>query len=361
MTADPLFDFSHCRLCPRECGVDRTAGQLGFCREGAGLRAARAALLYCEEPCISGTQGSGAVFFTGCNLGCVFCQNAEITGGSGPFDTGLRHNSEEEPVKGDCLAERPGRTQDPRRAPGAPITPERLCDIFFELEQKGAANIHLVTAAHFLPLVLPALEAARQRGLSIPIVYNTSAYEKPEAIRRLDGLVDIYLPDLKFRKEKLGRLYAAAPDYWERATAAIDEMVRQCPLPLFADGSCELGESDADIPLMKRGVIVRHLVLPGQTGDSRAVLKYLHGRYGGRIFISILNQYTPMPRCAGDPLLSRPVTEEEYDAVVDYALRLGVENGFIQEGGTVSRSFIPSWDGTGITAHPQRESQPDRQ
>ena len=303
-------------MCPRECGANRLAGQRGVCGETARLRAARAALLYYEEPCISGTAGAGAVFFSGCSLGCVFCQNAEISAA---------------------------------HAAGREITPERLTDIFFELEAQGAANINLVTPSHVLSLILPALEAARRRGLSIPFVYNTSAYEKPEALRALDGLIDIYLPDFKFMSGEFSRRWCAAPDYPERAKAALAEMVRQCPDPLFADGTDALDEEDdADIPLMRRGVIVRHLVMPGQTRDSKAVLRYLHETYGDHIFLSIMNQYTPMPRCERDPVLSRPVSQREYDEVVNYALSLGIVNGFLQEGGTISRSFIPAWDGTGL-------------
>ena len=352
-----VFDLSNCTLCPRECGVNRTAGQRGFCGEGAKLRAARAALLYYEEPCISGTQGSGAVFFTGCSLGCIFCQNAEISGSRPPFHVADDRTGQSFKVTAAC-GSMPSASDDisasgpldrSAASPGREITPSRLADIFFELEAQGAANINLVTASHFLPLVIPALEAAKARGLSIPIVYNTSAYEKPEALRALDGLIDIYLPDYKFRSADLARRWAAAPDYPERAEAALAEMVRQQPAPLFADGSAALDEEDdRDIPLMKRGVIVRHLVMPGRTEDSKDILRYLHRTYGDRIFVSIMNQYTPMPRCAADPILSRPVTPKAYDEVIDFAIRLGIENGFIQEGATISRSFIPAWDGTGV-------------
>lgn len=317
-----ILDLSNCRLCPRNCGVNRSAGQIGFCGMDAALRAARAALLYYEEPCISGSGGSGAVFFTGCSLGCIFCQNDAIS-------HGLRAQ---------------GSTEQ-----GKAITADRLCDIFFELEQQGAANINLVTASHVLPLIIPALEKAKKRGLSIPFVYNTSSYENPEAIRALDGLVDIYLPDLKFCSPVIAKQYSNAPDYWETATSAIREMVRQCQAPLFADGSSSLDAADdRDDPLMKRGVIVRHMVMPGHTDDSMRIIQYLHETYGNRIFLSIMNQYTPMPQCSGDPLLSRSVTQKEYDKVVDFAISLGVENGFLQEGGTISRSFIPSWDWTGL-------------
>lgn len=348
MSTTDIFDLSNCTLCPRNCGINRLKGQLGFCGIDGTLRAARAALLYYEEPCISGSQGSGAVFFTGCNLGCVFCQNISISHGLRAKDDSSdpqAHSisSEKEPAPGMCHGYAVSANA------GRPITPDRLCDIFFELEQKGAANINLVTASHVLPLVIPAIRQAKNKGLSIPFVYNTASYEKAEAIHALDGLIDIYLPDLKYCSAEIAGQYSTAPDYWETATAAIAEMVRQCPEPLFADGSSELDEEDdRDDPLMRRGVIVRHMVMPGHTDDSRKVIRYLHETYGNQIFLSIMNQYTPMPQCSHDPLLSRPVTEEEYNSVVDYAISLGVENGFLQEGGTISKSFIPAWDGTGI-------------
>ncbi len=304
-----------CRLCPRNCGVNRLAGELGYCREPAALYAGRAALLQWEEPVISGSRGSGAVFFAGCNMGCVFCQNHDIARG---------------------------------RA-GQEITPARLTEIFFSLQEQGAHNINLVTPSHYLPLLLPALREAKSQGLSIPIVYNTAAYERVEAIQALEGLVDIYLPDLKYISSGLSLRYSKAADYFSYASAAIAEMVRQTGAPLFSDGSSSLDyEDDAEDPLMVRGVIVRHLALPGCAEDSRAVLHYLHEAYGDQIFISLMSQYTPMPQTSQDPLLSRPLTEEEYEDLVDYAVEIGIENGFIQGGETASESFIPAFDGTGL-------------
>ena len=232
---------------------------------------------------------------------------------------------------------------------GETLTADKLSDIMQKLQAQGASNINLVTPSHILHVLIPALEKARQRGLHIPVVYNTASYEKAEVLRALEGLVDIYLPDLKYHDPQISASYSNAPDYWQSATAAIAEMVRQCPEPLFADGSSSLNEEDdRNDPLMTRGVIVRHMVMPGHTRDSMEILRYLYETYGNRIFISIMNQYTPMPRCADDPLLSRPVTKKEYDEVVDFAISLGIENGFLQEGGTISKSFIPAWDGTGI-------------
>lgn len=292
-----------CRLCPRECGADRTAGQRGRCGMTEQLEAARAALHMWEEPCISGAEGSGTVFFSGCNLGCVYCQNHEIAIG----DTGKE------------------------------ISLERLTEIFLELQDKKANNINLVTAGHFLPQVVYALEHAKNQGLRIPVVYNTSSYEKIEALRLLDGLVDIYLPDLKYVSPEIAQRYSHAPDYFAVASAAIGEMVRQVGEPVF-------DERD----MLKKGVIVRHLQLPGYIKESKKAIRYLYETYEDRIFISIMNQYTPLPHVAAWPEINRKVTEREYDRLVDFAINLGVENGFIQEGETASESFIPTFDTEGI-------------
>ena len=303
------------------------------------IRVARAALHFWEEPCISGTAGSGAVFFSGCNLGCVFCQNYAISRGH----------------------------------VGKNITVQRLSDIFLELQGKGANNINLVTAGHFLPVVIDALEDAKNRGLSIPIVYNTSSYEKVEAIRDLDGLVDIYLPDLKYVSSRLSEDFSKAPDYFEVASKAIEEMVRQTGEPEFfvkkkasLNQQMSLWESEDVMDaatynecaddlmsegrevLMKRGTIVRHLLLPGCTEDSKAVVKYLYETYGDSIFISIMNQYTPMPQVSEHPLLSRKVTDDEYNEVLDYAIDSGIENAFMQEGDVAEESFIPDFDCEGL-------------
>lgn len=348
------MDLSDCTLCPRSCHADRLAGQVGFCGETATLRAARAALYYNEEPVISGSRGSGAVFFTGCCLGCVYCQNRQISRS--------RQKSSEESR---ALLGSETRLE---------LSPGRLSEIFLELEAQGAHNINLVTPEHFVPLLIPALRLAKAQGLSIPVVYNTGSYERVEAVRALEGLVDVWMPDLKYVSSALSRLHTGAADYFAYASAAIAEMVRQCPEPVFSDGSHAIDcPDDADDPLMVRGVLVRHLALPGCGQDSRAVLRYLHETYGDHLFISILNQYTPMPQtgprrerstsagtasfdskkrsgAAGSaaPDLGRRLSEAEYDALVDYAISLGITNGFIQESGTASHSFIPAFDGTGL-------------
>ena len=295
--------YEECRLCPRECRVNRKEGQTGFCQMDGTLRVARAALHMWEEPCISGKRGSGAVFFSGCNLRCVYCQNFDIAAGTR----------------------------------GKEISRERLSEIFLELQAQGAANINLVTGAHYVPQIIKALNLARMQGMDLPVVYNSSGYEKLETLKLLEGYVDIYLPDFKYMEPDLAQKFSHAPDYVERAKAAIKEMVRQ-------SGSCQFGEDG----YIRRGTIVRHLILPGHTRNSRKVLRYLHETYGEEIYISIMNQYTPLPQCGEYPELSRRVTEAEYDAVVDYAIELGIENGFIQEGDVAEESFIPEFDGEGI-------------
>lgn len=338
--------MENCMLCPRECGVNRKKGEMGVCGQTAAIKAARAALHMWEEPCISGQNGSGTVFFSGCNLGCVFCQNHNIATGKA----------------------------------GIEISIERLAEIFLELQEKGANNINLVTAGHFVPQVVEALKQAKQQGLFLPVVYNTSSYEKVETLRLLDGYVDIYLPDLKYVDSTISNRYSHAADYFTYASAAIAEMVQQVGEPEFvfertagkegssaeflADEKKKISEQQNNMIfdaaeyqerseageslLMRKGVIVRHLVMPGCVEDSKRVISYLLKTYGNQIFISIMNQYTPLPQCREYPELSRRVTEAEYDAVVDYAIELGIENGFIQEGDVAEESFIPEFDGEGI-------------
>ena len=293
-----------CTLCPRACHVNRLQGQTGYCGQTADIMAARASLHYWEEPCISGTSGSGTVFFSGCNLRCVFCQNHNIAIGKA----------------------------------GRIITPEHLTEIYLQLQEQGANNINLVTPTHFLPQIVLSLEAARKQGLHIPVVYNTGSYESPDALRHLEGLVDIYLPDLKYFSAELSATYSHAPDYFETACAAIAEMYRLAGDPVI----------DPATGLMQRGVIVRHLILPGHTKDSKKILRYLHETYGNHIYISIMNQYTPLPQTADIKELNRTVTPEEYDRVLRFAERIGIEQGFRQEGSAASESFIPEFDERGL-------------
>lgn len=298
------MDFESCTLCPRNCRADRLHGSLGYCGQTASLKAARAALHMWEEPCISGENGSGTIFFSGCPLRCVFCQNREI-----------------------ALAQS-----------GLEITYERLIQIFFELEKKGANNINLVTPTHFVPIIVDAIKEAKNKGLTLPLVYNTSSYENVDTIQKLENLVDIYLPDFKYYDEKVAKRYANAPDYRKTAQKAIAEMVRQVGEAVF----------DEENGLMQKGVIVRHLVLPGQIEDSKRIIRYLYETYGDAIYISIMNQFTPINGLEKFPEINRTLTEEEYEEVVDYAIEIGVENGFIQEGETATESFIPPFDYEGI-------------
>lgn len=264
---------------------------------------ARAALHMWEEPCISGKKGSGAVFFSGCGLRCCFCQNHDIAIGSR----------------------------------GLPITVERLSEIFLELQEKGAANINLVTGAHYVPQIVQALDMAGEKGMDLPVVYNSSGYEKLETLKFLEGYVDVYLPDMKYMESELAQKFSHSADYPETAKAAIGEMVRQT-------GKCEFGEDG----YIRKGTIVRHLILPGHTRNSVKVLKYLHETYGDNIYISIMNQYTPVRTFDTCKELNRKVTKREYEKVLDAAVDMGIKNGFIQEGETASESFIPDFDYKGV-------------
>ena len=291
-----------CNLCPRACNVDRSGGARGYCGESDIVRVARTSLHRWEEPCITGKYGSGTVFFSGCSLKCIFCQNHNIADGS----------------------------------VGQAFTIEELAEAFLRLQENRASNINLVTAGHFVKQVAEALVIAKERGLTVPVVYNSSAYETVESLQKLRGLVDVYLPDCKYYSEEIAGNYAGAPDYFKIATAAIGEMVKQVGEPVF----------DEKTGNMIKGVIVRHLVLPGHTKDSMEILKYLHEAYGNRIYVSIMNQYTPVIHQDDYPNLNRCVTKREYRKVLDYALSVGMENAFFQEGHTAKESFIPNFDCT---------------
>ncbi len=296
--------LENCRLCPRQCGVNRRAGEKGFCGAvGEKVRVARAALHFWEEPCISGERGSGTVFFSWCTMRCVFCQNREIRSGEA----------------------------------GADITIERLADIFLEQQGRGAHNINLVTPTHYLPQIILALEMARERGLTLPVVYNTSGYERAEMLRLLEGVVDVWLPDFKYLTDALAKEYSGAPGYSETALAALDEMVRQAGEPQFDDDG-----------MMTRGVIIRHLCLPGHLEESRQVVKTLFERYGNTVYYSLMNQYTPPSQKLRWPNLNERFPDKDYDQLIDFAVDLGLENGFVQEEGTAEESFIPAFDLSGV-------------
>lgn len=293
-----------CSLCPRACGVDRSM-QLGRCHVGNDVVIARASLHMWEEPCISGENGSGTVFFTGCGLGCVYCQNHRISDGGN----------------------------------GIVLSINELADVFLKLQDMGAHNINLVTPTHFVPQLVAALGNAKGRGLRIPIVYNTSSYERVPTLKYLDGLIDIYLPDCKYFSPNISAKYSAAPDYFAYARTALAEMYRQVGPPQF-----QTANTDSEFPIMTRGMIVRHMILPGYTEDSKDILRYLFEAYGNNIFISIMNQFTPLENVKEYPEINHRVTQSEYDEVVDFAVDLGITNAFVQDGEAAMESFIPDFE-----------------
>lgn len=295
--------YENCLLCPRKCGINRAAGQTGVCGVSAEIRVARAALHYWEEPCISGEKGSGAVFFSGCSLHCVFCQNREISDGK----------------------------------VGKIISKERLRDIFLELKAKGTNNINLVTPGQYIPDIVWAVRDARRYGMELPIVYNTSGYENADELKQLEGIVDVYLPDFKYMDSALSAKYSRAKDYPSVAKQAISEMVRQQPKVVIDDAT----------GLIQKGVIVRQLLLPGHVNDAKAILKYLHDTYQDSIYISMMSQFTPIA-LKDYPEINRTVTRREYERLIDYAIKIGITNAFIQEGNVAKDSFIPAFDCEGV-------------
>lgn len=295
--------YENCLLCPRKCGINRRTGQTGVCGVSSEIKVARAALHYWEEPCISGKRGSGAVFFSGCSLHCVFCQNREISDGKA----------------------------------GKVISKERLSDIFIELADKGANNINLVTPGQYIPDIVWAVNDAKSRGMKLPIIYNTSGYENVTELKQLEGIVDVYLPDFKYMDSTLSAMYSRAKDYPSVAKQALSEMVRQQPDVVIDDAT----------GLIQKGVIVRQLLLPGHVNDAKAVLKYLYDTYHDHVYISMMSQFTPIA-LKDYPEINRTVTRREYERLVDYALEIGITNAFIQEGDVAKDSFIPAFDCEGV-------------
>lgn len=300
-------NLTECHLCPRSCGVDRTSHP-GYCKTGTAVKIARAALHHWEEPCISGKSGSGAVFFSHCTLGCVFCQNREISHGG----------------------------------KGQAVSAARLGEIFLELQAQGAHNINLVTPTHYAVQLIEALTLARQNGLSLPVVYNCGGYEKVETIRLLSPFIDVWLPDFKYAQARLGIKYSAAPHYPETALAAIAEMLK-CAGPPVLDGD----------GLLRRGVLVRHLLLPGQLADSMRAVSLLYDRFGDNIILSLMSQYTPPENPSDDfdtrcPELTRRVNPHHYEALVDFAAGLGITRCYIQDGPAAGSEFIPAFDLSGV-------------
>ncbi len=295
-----MQEYQNCHLCARNCGVDR-AKLVGYCKMPDKLYISRAALHYWEEPPISGELGSGTIFFSGCSLSCAFCQNREISRGRS----------------------------------GLEVSVDRLAEIMLELQDRRAHNINLVTPTHYIPSIAKAIRIAKSRGLAIPIVYNTSSYDSVEGLEILDGIVDIFLPDFKYFTSATAEKLSNAPNYPSVSKAAIREMFRQ------------VGEAQFDADgIMRKGVIVRILLLPGHVAEAKLVLKHLFDTYGDKIYISLMNQYTPMPEMAAP--LNRRVTREEYRQLTDYAEKLGLVNGFTQQFGSAEESFIPPFDNTGV-------------
>lgn len=295
--------YENCLLCPRKCGINRRTGQTGVCGVSSEIKVARAALHYWEEPCISGKRGSGAVFFSGCSLHCVFCQNREISDGK----------------------------------EGKVISKARLSDIFMELAGKGANNINLVTPGQYIPDIVWAVNDAKSRGMKLPIIYNTSGYENVTELKLLEDIVDVYLPDFKYMDSTLSARYSRAKDYPSVAKQALSEMVRQQPDVVIDDAT----------GLIQKGVIVRQLLLPGHVNDAKAVLKYLYDTYHDHVYISMMSQFTPIA-LKDYPEINRTVTRREYERLVDYALEIGITNAFIQEGDVAKDSFIPAFDCEGV-------------
>lgn len=292
-----------CNLCPRACNKARNEGSVGYCGMSRDIYASKAMLHMWEEPPISGVNGSGAVFFTGCHLKCVYCQNSAIA----------------------------------FKSSGKRLTPAELSEVFMRLQSEGAHNINLVTPTHFVPQIIESLDISRRKGLKVPVVYNTGGYEKRSTVELLKGYADIYLPDFKYMSSNTAKKYSNAPDYPERAKEALEEMVRQQPNPVFSDDE-----------IMQRGVMVRHLLLPGNLKNSKSVIEYLYKTYGDSIYISIMNQYTPMGQFDKFPELSCTPSRREYEKLVDYALSLGVRNAFIQDAEASNDVYIPRFDLKGL-------------
>jgi putative pyruvate formate lyase activating enzyme len=288
-----------CNICPRRCGADRENGSLGFCGASNKIRIARAALHFWEEPCLSGANGAGTVFFSHCNMKCVYCQNYRIS----------------------------------TRGAGHEVSIGDLAEIFLDLQSRGANNIDLVTPTHYALDIAEAVKKAKNSGLHIPVLYNCGGYESVETLKRLEGLIDIYMPDMKYYRDKYAMKYSSAPKYFETACAALEEMYRQT-------GAVVLDKNG----IMQSGVIVRHMMLPGLMLDTKKIMDYLFDTYGNNIYISLMSQYTPLKNVERFPELNRKIDMKKYNSIVDYCMNRGMENVFIQEGSAAKESFIPCFE-----------------
>ncbi len=291
--------LDNCTVCPRHCEINRSKGALGFCKSTATLRVAKAYGHMWEEPCISGSNGSGTIFFSNCNLRCVFCQN---------------HHISQEYI-------------------GKEISIERLSEIFLEQQERGYHNINLVNPTHYIPQILEGIKLSKSKGLSIPVVYNSNGYENVESLELLKGSIDIYIPDLKYFDDKYAIKYSSAPNYFNIATKAINEMVSQAPEPIFDENG-----------IMKNGVIIRHLMLPSLLFDSKKIVDYIYKTFGDKVYLSLMNQYIPMFKAKNYPEINKPLNPDHYDSLIDYCVELGYINAFIQESGTSSSIYVPNFN-----------------
>jgi Uncharacterized Fe-S protein PflX, homolog of pyruvate formate lyase activating proteins len=295
--------LNNCNLCYRQCNVDRNNNVLGYCKAGKNLKVARAALHLWEEPCVSGENGSGTVFFSHCNFSCVFCQNHEIS----------------------------------QEYLGKEITIERLSEIFLELQAQAANNINLVTPTHYIPQIIEAIKISKNKGLSIPILYNTNGYDTLDSIKALRGFIDVYLPDFKYYDDKYAIKYSKINNYKENLIPVLKEMYDQV-------GEVKFDENG----IIQKGMIIRHLMLPSLLFDSKKVIDTIYATFNDKVYISIMNQYTPMHKSCDFPEINKPLNPKHYDSLVDYALSIGVTNGFIQEEGSSSKAFVPSFLNEGV-------------
>lgn len=296
-----LEKLENCTICPHQCGVDRKKGQIGRCQAKDTVKIALYSVHFFEEPCISGEKGSGTIFFSHCNLNCLYCQNYEIS----------------------------------QLGKGKEYTIEQLAEIMLKQQNLGVANINLVTPTSYVPQIIEAIKIAKKNGLNIPIVYNTNSYEKIETLKMLEGYIDVYLPDLKYADDKLGKKYSNINHYFEIATKAIQEMRRQVGPAIFDSNG-----------MMKRGVIIRHLVLPNYIENSKKVLKWLKENIHPEDYISVMAQYFPTYLAKQDKFMNRKLTTEEWEEIENYIEELDFKNGFVQELGEHEEEYVPKWDVT---------------
>ena len=295
-----MQELEKCKICPHNCGVNRLNGNIGRCKSNGNIKLAMASIHNFEEPCISGENGSGTVFFSNCNMNCVFCQNYKIS------QQGL----------------------------GREISIKELAEIFIDEQNKNAENINLVTPTMYVYHIIEAIKIAKNKGLKIPIVYNSNGYENVETIKKLNGYIDIYLPDLKYYDDDLAFKYSGVKNYFENATSAIKEMYNQVGSPVLDENG-----------MMKKGLIIRHLVLPNNLQNSKDVLKWINDNIDKKVFVSVMAQYFPTNRAKEFPEINRKLTKEEYEEIENYLYSLDLDNGYIQELGEHEEEYVPDFEG----------------